>query len=70
MCQIAKRIVITNQDIIGEQYITNDDGILAVSQEDEKIAQKRLSWKVSEQNLYEIGKGCLIQILLGAYLAL
>lgn len=43
MCQIAKRIVITNQDIIGEQYITNDDGILAVSHEDEKIAQKRLS---------------------------
>ena len=34
----AKRMVKANQDIIGEQYIRNDDSVLAVSNEDNKIA--------------------------------
>ena len=38
--KIAKRMVKTNQDIIGEQCIRNDDGVLAVSDEDKKIAWK------------------------------
>ena len=36
--KIAKSVVITNQDIIGEQWIRNDDGLLAVSDENKKIA--------------------------------
>ena len=38
--KIAKRLVKTNQDIIGEQCIKNDDGVLTVSDEDKKIACK------------------------------
>ena len=38
MSKIARRIVKTNQDIIGEHCIRNDDDILAVSNEDKKIA--------------------------------
>ena len=36
--KIAKRIVKTNQDIIGEHCIRNDDGVLVVSDEVKKIA--------------------------------
>ena len=36
----AKRVVITNQDTTGEQCIVNDNGLLAVSDEDQKIASK------------------------------
>ena len=38
--KIAKKMVKTNQDIIGEQCIKNDNGILAVKNEDKKIAWK------------------------------
>ena len=31
-CKIAKSMVKTNQDIIAEQCIINDDGVLAVSE--------------------------------------
>ena len=34
----AKRMVKTNQDIIGEQCIRKDDSVLAVSNDDRKIA--------------------------------
>ena len=34
---IAKKKVKTNQDIIGDQYVRNDDNVLAVSGEDKKI---------------------------------
>ena len=37
--KIAKRMVITNQDIIGEQFIRND-GLLTVTDEDKKIVWK------------------------------
>ena len=36
--KIAKRMIRTNQDIIGEQWIRNDSGALAVGDEDKKIA--------------------------------
>ena len=38
--KIAKRMVKTNHDIIGEQYIRNDDGVLAVSVENTKTVSK------------------------------
>ena len=37
---IAKRMVKINQGFIGEQYIRNDDGVRAVSDEDKKTAWK------------------------------
>ena len=40
MFKIAKMVVKTNQDIFVEQCIRNDDGVLAVSDEDQKIAWK------------------------------
>ena len=40
MFKTAKRMVKTNQDIVGEQYKRNDDGVLAVSNKDKKIAWK------------------------------
>ena len=46
MFRIAKRMVKTNQVIIGEQYIRNDDGALAVSDENKKIA-----WKIYHEKL-------------------
>ena len=36
--KIAKKMVKTNQDIIAEQCIRNDDGVPAASNEDKKIA--------------------------------
>ena len=36
----AKRIVKTNQNIIGERCMINNDSVLPVSDEDKKIAQK------------------------------
>ena len=41
--KIGKRMVKTNQDIIGEQCIRNDDGLLAVTDEDKKVAWDRNS---------------------------
>ena len=38
--RIAKALVKDNRDIIGEQCIRNDDGGLAVSEEDKKVAWK------------------------------
>ena len=38
--KIAKRMFKTNQDIIGEQCIRNDNGVLAVSDEDKKYLGK------------------------------
>lgn len=35
-----KRIVKTNQDIFGELCIRNDDSLFAISDEDNKVAQK------------------------------
>ena len=46
MFRIAKRMVKTNQVIIGEQYVRNDDGALAVSDENKKIA-----WKIHHEKL-------------------
>ena len=37
MFNIAKKKVKTNQDIIGDQHVRNDDNVLAVSVEDKKI---------------------------------
>ena len=39
-------MVKTNQDIVGEQYIKHDDGVLAVSDADKKIAWKRYHEKL------------------------
>ena len=44
--RIAKSLVKDNRDIIGEQCIRNDDGILAVSEEAKKVA-----WKSYYENL-------------------
>ena len=38
--KVAKSMVKHNQDIIGEQCIINDDNVLLVSDEDQKIACK------------------------------
>ena len=38
--KIEKRLVKTNQDIIGKQCIRNDDGVFTVSDKDKKIACK------------------------------
>ena len=38
---ITKRTVKTNQNIIGEQCIRNNDGVLAVSGKDKKMDWKR-----------------------------
>ena len=38
--RIAKTMVKDNRDIIGEQCIRNDDGVLAVTEEDKKVAWK------------------------------
>ena len=38
--KIPERMVKTSQHIIGEQCIRNDDGVLAVSDEDKKIVWK------------------------------
>ena len=40
MFKITKKIVKTNDNINGEQCIKNYNGILAVSDEDKKIARK------------------------------
>ena len=44
--KIATRMVKTNQDIICEQFIRNDDGALVFSDEDKKIA-----WKSYQEKL-------------------
>ena len=54
--KIAKRMVKTNQDIIGEQCIRNDDGVLAVSDEDKKIA-----WKSYYEDLFTWDRNSLTQ---------
>ena len=41
MFKNAKWMTRTNQDIISEQCIKNDDGVLAVSDEGKNIAWKR-----------------------------
>ena len=64
--KIAKRIVKTNQDIIGEQGIRNDNGVLAVSDEN-KIARKSYDKKLLNTELAWIGIICFRQILLAAY---
>ena len=40
MSKVANRIVKTNQPFIGGQCIRNDDGVLAVSNKDKKLAWK------------------------------
>ena len=43
--KIAKRIIKTNQDIIGENCVRSDASVLVVSDEDKKIAWKtELAW--------------------------
>ena len=46
MFKIEKSMVKTNQYSIGEQCIINDDGVLAVSDEDNKITWKSYHAKV------------------------
>lgn len=45
--KIAKMMVKTNQHIIGEQCIIKDDGALAGSHEDNKMA-----WKICHKKLW------------------
>ena len=47
---IVKKMVKTNQGIIGEQCIRNDDGVLAVTYEDKKMA-----WKSYHEKLFNTG---------------
>ena len=52
----AKRMVKINQDIIVEQCIGNDAGVLAVSDEDEENNLEKLSCeKIKPQSLHGIG---------------
>ena len=44
--KIAKRMLKNNQDNIGEQCIRNDDDVLAISDEDKKIALKSYHGKL------------------------
>ena len=46
-CLRLQRIVKTNEDIIGEQCIRNDDGVLASRDEGKKIAWKSYNEKLS-----------------------
>lgn len=36
--EISKWVVYTNLDIIGEQFISNDNGVVAFRDEDKKLA--------------------------------
>ena len=65
--KIAKRIVKTNQDITGEQCIRNDNGVLAVSDENKKIAWKSYHKKLLNTELAWIGIIRFRQMLLAAY---
>ena len=47
--KIAKRMVKTNQDTVGEQCIRNDDGVMAVSQ------SKKIAWKKYHEKLLNAG---------------
>ena len=46
MCLRLHGMVKTNQDIIDDQCIMNDDGVLVVSDEDKKIAWKSYRQRV------------------------
>ena len=61
----AKTKVKTNRDISDEHCIRNDDGTLAVSDEDLEIAGKYYN-EIFQQSLHETGIVCLrlIQLLL------
>ena len=52
--KIITRMFKTNQGIIDEQYIRNDDGVLAFSDED-KNSLEELSWEAFEHRVC-IGK--------------
>ena len=49
--KIAKRIIKTNQDIIGENCVRSDASVLVVSDEDKKIAWKSYHKKLSNTEL-------------------
>ena len=49
-------MVKTNQDITGEQRVRNDDGLLAVSDQDQKIA-----WKSYHEDLFTWDRNSLTQ---------
>ena len=42
-------MVKTNQNIVGEQCIRNDDGVLALSEDDNKIAVKNYHEKLNTE---------------------
>ena len=44
----GKKMVKTNQSVVGEQCIRNDDGILAVNEDDNKIAAKSYHEKLTQ----------------------
>ena len=65
-----KRIVKTNHNIIPEQCVRNDDDVLAVSDEDKKIAWKNYHEKLfKHKSFHGIKIVCLRQKQLAAYLA-
>ena len=62
--ETAKRMIKTNQVIISEHCIKHGDGLLAVSDGDEKKLEKVIMRSFWTQNLHEIGRVCLGQIQL------
>ena len=57
--KIAKRIIKTNQDIIGEHCIRSDAGVLVVSDKDKKIAWKELAWNKNSLSQTDISSEVL-----------
>lgn len=64
-----KRMIIANQNIIREQCIRNDKGVLAVSDEDKKNLEKLLR-EAFEFSLYGAKIVCLRQMLSVVHIAL
>ena len=57
--KLEKSIVKTNQNIIGEQYVRNDDGALIVCHEDERIAQKIYHEKLLKRTEFAKPRVCM-----------
>ena len=60
--KIAKRMTKNNQGNIGEQWIRNDDGVMAASNEDKWIAWKRHHEKLLKNTEFTWDRNSLSQV--------
>ena len=68
--KFSKKMIKTNQNIIGEQCIRNyDDDVLTVCDEDQKIVGKVILRSFVTQNFHGIRIVCFSEIQLAAYIA-